>query len=111
MAVLTAMYVILGGYTATAINDFIQGIIMLVGIILVVVIAVGKAGGLSTALNELGSITDVGVPENSLNSIFGPDPQSLLGVVLLTSLGTWGLPQMIHKFYAIKDEAAIKKGQ
>lgn len=110
MAVLTAIYVILGGYTATAINDFIQGIIMLVGIILVVVIAVGKAGGLSTALNELGSITDVGVPENSLNSIFGPDPQSLLGVVLLTSLGTWGLPQMIHKFYAIKDEAAIKKG-
>jgi Na+/proline symporter len=33
MAVLTAVYVIAGGYMATAINDFIQGIIMLVGII------------------------------------------------------------------------------
>ncbi|NLK69935.1 MAG: sodium/proline symporter [Clostridiales bacterium] len=110
MAVLTAIYVILGGYTATALNDFIQGIIMLAGIVLVIVIAIGKAGGLSTALTELGNISDTGVPQGSLNSLFGPDPQSLFGVVILTSLGTWGLPQMVHKFYAIKDEAAIKKG-
>ena len=108
--VLTAIYVILGGYTATALNDFIQGIIMLAGIVLVIVIAIGKAGGLSTALTELGNISDTGVPQGSLNSLFGPDPQSLFGVVILTSLGTWGLPQMVHKFYAIKDEAAIKKG-
>ena len=33
MAVLTGVYVIAGGYMATAINDFIQGIIMLVGIV------------------------------------------------------------------------------
>ena len=110
MAVLTAVYVILGGYTATAINDFVQGIIMLVGIVLVVILVVSDAGGLSTALEGLGNISDKGVPQNTLNSLFGPDPQSLLGVVILTSLGTWGLPQMVHKFYAIKDESAIKKG-
>lgn len=34
----------------------------------------------------------------------------LLGVVLLTSLGTWGLPQMVQKFYAIRSEKAIDKG-
>jgi SSS family solute:Na+ symporter len=43
-------------------------------------------------------------------SFFGPDPINLLGVVLLTSLGTWGLPQMVQKFYAIKSESAINKG-
>ncbi|MPM37901.1 hypothetical protein SDC9_84521 [bioreactor metagenome] len=43
-------------------------------------------------------------------SFFGPDPLNLLGVVILTSLGTWGLPQMVQKFYAIKSEANIKKG-
>ena len=32
MAVLTGLYVILGGYMATAINDFVQGIIILFGI-------------------------------------------------------------------------------
>ena len=30
--------------------------------------------------------------------------------MILTSLGTWGLPQMVQKFYAITDEGAIKKG-
>ncbi len=109
MAVLTAIYVILGGYSATAINDFIQGIIMLVGIVLVVCCVVGEKGGLSSALNQLGNISG-DVPENTLNSLFGPDPINLFGVVILTSLGTWGLPQMIQKFYAIKDDRAIKQG-
>jgi SSS family solute:Na+ symporter len=34
----------------------------------------------------------------------------LLSVIILTSLGTWGLPQMVHKFYAIKNEKSIKTG-
>lgn len=109
MAVLTAIYVILGGYSATAINDFIQGIIMLIGIVLVVLCVVGEKGGLSSALEQLGNISD-DVPANTLNSLFGPDPINLFGVVILTSLGTWGLPQMIQKFYAIKDDNAIRQG-
>ncbi|MBQ5332631.1 MAG: sodium/solute symporter [Oscillospiraceae bacterium] len=110
MAVLTAVYVILGGYKATAINDFIQGIIMLAGISAVVYCVINKKGGFSSALLQLSEITDKGVPENTLNSLFGPDPINLIGVVILTSLGTWGLPQMVQKFYAIKDDQAIKRG-
>lgn len=110
MAVLTAAYVILGGYKATAINDFVQGIIMLAGIAAVVFCVINKKGGLSESLLQLGQITDNGVPENSLNSLFGPDPINLFGVIILTSLGTWGLPQMVQKFYAIKDDTAIKRG-
>jgi len=34
----------------------------------------------------------------------------LMFVVILTSLGTWGLPQMVQKFYAIKSEEDINKG-
>lgn len=109
MALLTAIYVILGGYAATAINDFFQGIIMLIGIIAVVVCAVRFQGGFSDALAALGEI-EVNGKVNTLNSVFGPDPLNLFGVVILTSLGTWGLPQMVHKFYAIKDENAIRKG-
>ena len=109
MAVLTAIYVILGGYAATAINDFIQGIVMLLGIAAVVYCAIHYQGGLSNALAELGKI-EVNGKTNTLNSIFGPDPLNLFGVVILTSLGTWGLPQMVHKFYAIKSEKEIGKG-
>ena len=111
MAVLTAIYVIVGGYMATAINDFIQGLIMLFGIIAVVIAILNQHGGLAEAVEKLSQVTDTASQETStFTSWFGPEPLSLIGVVLLTSLGTWGLPQMVQKFYAIKDEKAINKG-
>ena len=112
MAVLTGVYVIAGGYMATAINDFIQGIIMIVGIIAVIVAVLKGFGGFEEAVEELSKVTDPAVSEVAgvFASLFGPDPVNLLGVVLLTSLGTWGLPQMVQKFYAIKNEKAINKG-
>lgn len=112
MAVLTGIYVIAGGYMATAINDFIQGIIMLGGIIAVIVSVLNQNGGFTEALQSLSQASDVsnGVKEGAFTSLFGPDPISLLGVVILTSLGTWGLPQMVHKFYAIKDKNSIRIG-
>ena len=93
MAIITAIYVILGGYTATAINDFIQGIVMLIGIAAVVICAINNQGGFSEALNKLGEI-EINGQKNQFNSLFGPDPINLLGVIILTSLGTWGLPQI-----------------
>lgn len=117
MALLTGVYVIVGGYMATAWNDFIQGIIMLIGICAVVLAVLNGQGGFLNAVKELSEISadDVAVPalqgsQGLLASFFGPDPLNLLGVVILTSLGTWGLPQMVHKFYAIKDEKAVKTG-
>lgn len=110
MAVFTAVYVIIGGYKATALNDFIQGIIMLIGIVAVVVCVVANKGGLTEAFAELGAVPDSNGNTEVFNTLFGPDPINLIGVVILTSLGTWGLPQMVQKFYAIKDDAAITRG-
>ena len=112
MAVLTAIYVIAGGYMATAINDFIQGIIMLFGIVTVIAAVLMSKGGLMAAYEGLAAVSDesVSTMPGAFASFFGPDPLNLLFVVILTSLGTWGLPQMVQKFYAIKDEGAIKKG-
>ena len=105
MAVLTGVYVVFGGYMATAINDFIQGIIMLVGIVAVVIAVLMQNGGFMPSVELLAKSSGW-----EYTSFFGPDPMSLITVVLLTSLGTWGLPQMIGKFYAISNEGAIKKG-
>ena len=112
MAVLTAIYVIAGGYMATAINDFIQGIIMLVGIVAVIAAVLSSKDGFMAALDGLARIEDETVASTPgvFASFFGPDPLNLMFVVILTSLGTWGLPQMVQKFYAIKNEEAIKKG-
>ena len=112
MATLTAIYVIAGGYMATAINDFIQGIIMLFGIVAVIAAVIHSKGGFMSALQGLANVSDPAVSDTPgiFASFFGPDPLNLLFVVILTSLGTWGLPQMVQKFYAIKDEKSIKKG-
>lgn len=117
MALLTGVYVIAGGYMATALNDFVQGIVMLFGICMVIVAVLNGQGGFLNAIKELSLISadDIAVPalqgsQGLFASFFGPDPVNLFGVIVLTSLGTWGLPQMVHKFYAIKDEKAVKTG-
>ena len=114
MSVLTCVYVVLGGYMATAINDFIQGIIMIGGIIAVIAAVLMSKGGLTEAIAQLSHeavSTSSGTEFNgAFTSFFGPDLLGLVGVVLLTSLGTWGLPQMVQKFYAIKSEKSIKTG-
>lgn len=114
MAAFTAVYVILGGYMATAINDFIQGIIMLFGICVVIAAVLNGQGGFMEAVKTMAEIpSDVPATlgqQGAFTSFFGPDPINLLGVVILTSLGTWGLPQMVGKFYAIKDEKSIYTG-
>ena len=112
MAVLTGVYVIAGGYMATAINDFIQGMIMIVGIIAVIAAVLMSKGGFMAALDGMGRVTDETISSTPgvFASFFGPDPLNLLGVVILTSLGTWGLPQMVQKFYAIRSEKSVETG-
>ncbi len=112
MAVLTAIYVMAGGYMAAALNDLIQGVIMLIGIAAVVMTTLSSQGGLLSAMIGMSQIENTADPafQGAYASFFGPDPVGLLSVVILTSLGTWGLPQMVHKFYTIKNEKAIKTG-
>ena len=102
MSVLTGIYVIAGGYMATAINDFIQGLIMLGGIIAVIAAVLNLNGGLVGSMSALAQVNDAnalnGTVPGIFSSFFGPEPVFLLGVVILTSLGTWGLPQMVGTF-------------
>ena len=114
MGIITAVFVVAGGYFATAVNDCIQGSIMLIGIVAVIAVVLGNNGGFITALDSLAQVSDPATPRGTIpgifTSFFGPDPVSLLGVIILTSLGTWGLPQMVARFYSIKSENMITKG-
>lgn len=87
---------------------------MLIGIVVVIGAVLSGKGGFMAAIQTMAQIpSDVAVTQGqpgAFTSFFGPDPLNLLGVVILTSLGTWGLPQMINKFYAIKDEKSINTG-
>ena len=118
IACLTAVYLVAGGYTATAYTNLIQGVIMIVGVVslVIAVLSHGDVGGISGLIEKLGSFESLPDDPNptsgaQLTNIFGGSAFKFLCFnILLTSFGTWGLPQMIGKFYAIKDNAAIKRG-
>ena len=69
MAIITAIYVILGGYAATAINDFVQGIVMLAGIIAVVVCTVNNQGGFTESIVKLGEIEATAAASTSYSDL------------------------------------------
>ncbi|MDR2032372.1 MAG: sodium:solute symporter [Azoarcus sp.] len=114
MAALTCVYVVLGGYMATVINDTVQGFIMLFGIVAVIVAVLGGHGGFTQAVIALSQVPNdtpgTAGMQGAFVSLFGPDLFNLAGVLILTSLGVWGLPQMVQKFYAIRSSNAIKRG-
>ena len=110
IACLTAVYLVVGGYVATAYTNLVQGVIMLVGVICLVIVVLchGNVGGISGLIENLGAIKNDGA---QLTSVFGGSSFKFLCVnIMLTSFGAWGLPQMVSKFYGIKDTAAIKRG-
>ena len=118
IATLTAVYLVAGGYVATSYTDLVQGIIMLVGVISLVVAvlshgSVGGIGGLFENLKNFQSLPGDPNPTTGaqLSSIFGGSSFKFLCFnILLTSFGAWGLPQMLGKFYGVKDTASIKRG-
>ncbi|MBE7054187.1 MAG: sodium/solute symporter [Ruminococcaceae bacterium] len=118
IACLTAVYLVAGGYIATAYTDLIQGIVMIVGVVCLICAVLGhkSVGGLNGLIENLRNFKSVAGDPNpttgaQLTNIFGGSSFKFLCFnIMLTSFGTWGLPQMIGKFYAVKDTAAIKRG-
>jgi len=109
VAVVTAVYIFFGGYVSTAVNSLIQGIIMLVGVLFMVVRVLGVVGGLKSGLALLASPAVAGSSGGALASPFGPKPFDLLVLVLMTSLGTFRLPQMVSKYKGIRDTKAVHR--
>ncbi len=110
LALLTALYLFFGGYFATALSDFIQGIIMLVGVVAMVVCFLNHDNiswdlTLLTTSDELGWFTF----SSSNKGLYG-NTMSLLSLIFLTSFGVWALPQTVHKYYAVRDDKAIVQG-
>lgn len=110
LALVTAVYLFFGGYFATALSDFIQGIIMLFGVVIMVLFFV-KAPEVNWDLSDLVSNDNLTwFTFNNDNKGFYGTTVSLISLILLTSIGVFGLPQTVHKYYAVRDKKAIKQG-
>jgi SSS family solute:Na+ symporter len=104
MTVITGVYLILGGYFAVTLTDFIQGLIMIVGALALVAVMTMKGGGPEQVLATMAQNYPSHIPPDKQPSLL------MLGaLVFMTSFGVWGMPQMVQKFYAIKDEKMIPR--
>ncbi len=104
LVAITGIYLVLGGYFAVTLTDFIQGFIMLGGAVLMVVVLTVKAGGFSEAVRAVNVNYAAHVPAADR-----PSAVTVASLIFMTSVGSWGLPQMVQKFYAIKNEKVIPK--
>ena len=104
MIAFTGLYLILGGYFAIALTDFIQGIIMFVGAALLIGVLSGQDGGYFAMLGKTAEAYKLHIPPERQPTVL-----TIISLVFMTSFGTWGLPQMTQKFYAIKNEQVIPK--
>ncbi len=104
IAIITCLYLVMGGYFAVTMTDFFLGILMIFGVGALLYYTVGspQVGGWGEIVPRLQAVDPV------LTTPFGPDKLALFSLVFLTSVGTWGLPQMTQKFYAVKNEKIIK---
>lgn len=101
---ITGIYLILGGYFAVALTDFIQGFIMIIGSIFMILILVYKGGCFSRVIQDISVNYQKHIPLEKQPSII-----TIVSLVFMTSFGTWGLPQMVQKFYSIKNEKVIPR--
>ncbi len=98
-------YTAAGGYLAVVWTSMIQGIVMIAALTLLTFMSLRAAGGLTSVVERLGAI-DPGLV--STPGVWGW--AGLLSFALIVSLGTWGMPQLIVRFYSIKDYRMLRVG-
>ena len=111
LALLTALYLVFGGYFATSLSDFIQGIIMLVGIVIMIVFFMGNSN--VNGMEGINKLIDSGFGffmEPNGESFLSSPIVMLISLICLTSFGVYGLPQTVHKYYTVRDKKAIMQG-
>jgi SSS family solute:Na+ symporter/sodium/proline symporter len=105
MGVFTAAYIVMGGYKSMALIDLIFGIIMVISVLLLYYFTVKKGGGIANITDTLAAI------QPKLTSLVGPPGiWPLFALVFLTSVAPFAMPQLVQKFYAIRDKKSVKVG-
>jgi solute:Na+ symporter, SSS family len=105
IGVFTATYIVLGGYKSMAMIDVIFGIVMIISVSVLLVFTLNKGGGFSGITETLNSINP------QLTKPVGPPGfWPLFSLVFLTAVAPFALPQLVQKFYAIRDKKSVKIG-
>ncbi len=105
MGVFTAVYLVLGGYRSMTMVDVFFGMIMSVGVIVLVASTLDKAGGLENLSSRLAAVNS-----KLVGPVGPPGFWPLFCLVFLTSVAPFAMPQLVQKFYAVRDDRTIRRG-
>ena len=105
MGVFTGIYLVLGGYKSMAMIDVIFGMIMTIGVLILFVSTIQKGGGLPNIITALKAISP-----KLIAPVGPPGIIPLLSLIFLTSIAPFAMPQLLQKFYAIKDKRSVRIG-
>ena len=111
-AVVILTYTFMGGFLAVCTTDFIQGMLMLIGLLAVPLVALGIVGGGNIA----GTLTQSGVDSADFLNIFSSGSTGKFSLVDIISQLAWGLgymgmPHILVRFMAVKDEKELNKSK
>ena len=105
--VIVVLYTSVGGFVSVVRTDVLQGTLMLLGSIVIFYFVTRAAGGVSS-ITTLPSMPD----KQFLFELNGGIPFAvLLGVSLSGSLKLLTDPRQLSRFYALKDEAEVRRGK
>lgn len=103
--VVILFYTTVGGYLAVVWTSFVQGIVMIGALILLTYAALQRVGGLTVLADRLAEIGPGYVQTPGEWGWAG-----LISFSLIVSLGTWGMPQLVIRFYSIKNARMLRLG-
>jgi sodium/proline symporter len=110
-ALVILVYTFMGGFLAVCTTDFIQGMLMLVALLIIPIIAYCVLG----ASNVSALISQTGVDPVSFTNIMQENGEPIKAVSIISSLawglGYFGMPHILVRFMAIKDEKELKKSK
>ena len=111
--VVILIYTFMGGFLAVCTTDFVQGMLMLVGLLVVPIIAlfIVKPSELTSSLS--GTLTDVSVHDFLNPFKEGSKNISFINIIsqLAWGLGYFGMPHILVRFMAVKSEKELKKSK
>ncbi|CQJ01902.1 sodium/pantothenate symporter [Yersinia frederiksenii] len=103
-----ALYTSFGGFRASVLNDALQGMVMLIGTILLLVAVVHAAGGLHKAVDTLQHIDPALVSPQGGDKIL--DLPFMASFWILVCFGVIGLPHTAVRCISYRDSKAVHRG-
>jgi len=102
-ALIVGFYLAVGGTVACVWNDFIQGTVMALGTLFLTYMVISHGGGIQNITQGLADIDPGLVSFPGVWGFWG-----LFSYLMVTSVGPWGLPQSLTRFYMMRDPKVVR---